>query len=65
MIDFLFTNKRLKKILNYEKKISNFFLYTNYKAKIIQSKNNEFFLDHYSSIEAFQNQVLAPNYQGN
>ena len=44
MIDFLFTNKRLKNVLNYEKKIGNFFLYTNYKPKIIQSKINEFFL---------------------
>ena len=44
MIDFLFTNKRLEKILNFEKEIGNFFLYTNYKAKIIKSKNNEFFL---------------------
>ena len=44
MKDFLLTNKRLKNILNYEKKIGNFFLYTNYKVKIIRHKNSEFFL---------------------
>ena len=44
MRDFLFTNKRLKNILNYEKKIGNFFLYTNYNTKIIRHKSSEFFL---------------------
>ena len=44
MIDFLFTNKRLENFLNYEKKIGNFFLYSNYKVKLVEKKSNIFFL---------------------
>ena len=43
MIDFLFTNKRLKNFLNYENKFGNFFFIQIIKQKLFVTKIVNFF----------------------